>query len=118
MSFRTVRWRFGIGIAFVAFGIGALYAYQRPWRQYGSMEGYDNIPLPEDYQQPGEFVFARLMYPQHPQSRFGGRGWGRDWREGFTSWTQDYPRADRHFLMALRRLTRLNARSVEQPVNH
>jgi hypothetical protein len=117
MSFRTVRWRFGIGIAFVAFGIGALYAYQRPWRQYGSMEGYDNIPLPEDYQQPGEFVFARLMYPQHPQSRFGGRGWGRDWREGFTSWTQDYPRADRHFLMALRRLTRLNARSVEQPVN-
>jgi hypothetical protein len=117
MSFRTARWRFGIGIAFVAFGIGALYAYQRPWRQYGSMEGYDNIPLPEDYQQPGEFVFARLMYPQHPQAKFGGRAWGRDWREGFTSWTQDYPRADRHFLMALRRLTRLNARSVEQPVN-
>jgi hypothetical protein len=32
-------------------------------------------------------------------------------------WTQDYPRADRHFVLALRRLTRLQVRSVEQPVN-
>ncbi len=32
-------------------------------------------------------------------------------------WTQDYPRADRHFLRAMRRLTRIHARSVEQPVN-
>ena len=40
-----------------------------------------------------------------------------DWREGGTSWTQDYPRADRHFAQALRRLTRVNVRSVEQPVN-
>jgi hypothetical protein len=32
-------------------------------------------------------------------------------------WTQDYPRADRHFVLALRRLTRLHVRSVEQPVN-
>ena len=32
-------------------------------------------------------------------------------------WTQDYPRADRHFLLAVRRLTRINARSVEQPVD-
>jgi hypothetical protein len=32
-------------------------------------------------------------------------------------WTQDYPRADRHFLLAVRRLSRIDARSVEQPVN-
>src|SRR5271169_1867163 len=32
-------------------------------------------------------------------------------------WTQDYPRADRHFVQAVRRLTRLHVRSVEQPVN-
>src|SRR5579863_9805674 len=60
------------------------------------------------------------MYPQSPYARFGGRGFrfgGADWREGGTSWTQDYPRADRHFAMALRRLTRVNVRSVEQPVN-
>src|SRR5580704_13787272 len=116
MSSRTARWQFGIGIGLVF--VTTLFAYQRPWRIYPSMEPYDDIPLPPDYQDHAEFVFARLMYPPHPQARFGGwrRGYG-DWREGGTSWTQDYPRADRHFLMALRRLTRLNARSVEQPVN-
>src|SRR5579863_7270348 len=60
------------------------------------------------------------MYPQSPYARFGGRGFrfgGADWREGGTSWTQDYPRADRHFAMAMRRLTRVHVRSVEQPVN-
>src|SRR5580698_8113248 len=34
-----------------------------------------------------------------------------------SSWTQDYPRADRNFLQALRRLTRMHTRSVEPPVN-
>jgi hypothetical protein len=59
------------------------------------------------------------MYPQHPRARFGGyrRFGGGDWREGGTSWTQDYPRADRHFAQALRRLSRIHVRSVEQPVN-
>jgi hypothetical protein len=53
---------------------------------------------------------------------FGGRGgFGRfgmmDWRLGRSSWTTDYPRADRHFAQALRRLTRIHVRSAEQPVN-
>jgi hypothetical protein len=114
MSLRTAwRWA-GIGIAFIT----ALYAYQRPFRVYQSMEGYDDIPLPPDYQDRAEWIFARLMYPQHPEARFSRwRNRVGDWREGGTSWTQDYPRADRHFIQALRRLTRLNARSVEQPVN-
>src|SRR5450631_3455862 len=97
-----------------------LAAFQMPWRSYISMEPYDDIPLPVDYKVPSEWVFARLMYPQNPVGR-GGRGGfrrgNRDWREGGTSWTQDYPRADRHFATALRRLTRLDVRSVEQPVN-
>jgi hypothetical protein len=29
----------------------------------------------------------------------------------------DYPRSDRHFAVALRRLTRIHTRSVEQPIN-
>jgi len=29
----------------------------------------------------------------------------------------DYPRSDRHFSLALRRLTRIQTRSVEQPIN-
>ena len=91
-----------------------------PWRLYTSMEPYDDIPLPPDYQAKTEWVFARLMYPQNPNSPRRGGGFrrgNRDWRNGGTSWTQDYPRADRHFATALRRLTRLDVRSVEQPVN-
>jgi hypothetical protein len=70
----------------------------------------------------GEWVQARLMYPSHPNGILGGgfrrfRGGFSDWREGGTSWTQDYPRADRHFAQAIRRLTRVNARSSEQPAN-
>jgi hypothetical protein len=108
--------RIGAGIAFLT----TLYAFQRPFRVYQSLEAYDDIPLPVDYKEPAEWVQARLMYPPHPQARFTrGYRWGasRDWREGGTSWTQDYPRADRHFAMAVRRLTRVNVRSVEQPVN-
>jgi hypothetical protein len=95
-----------------------LLAFQRPFRVYRSMEPYDDVQLPSDYQEKTEWIFARLMYPQHPNARFG-RFWhtGFDWREGGTSWSQDYPRADRHFAQALRRLTRVHVRSVEQPVN-
>jgi len=102
--------------------LSAVYAFQRPFRQFTSMEGYDAIPMPPDWREKTEWVFARLMYPEHPNALFGG--WGRfgrrgllDWREGGTSWTQDYPRADRHFAQALRRLTRVHVRSIEQPVN-
>jgi hypothetical protein len=97
--------------------LGALFAFQRPFRQYPGVE-YDNFPLPPDYQQKTEFAFARLMYPQ-VAGRFRGFGsYGNgDWRRGLSIWTQDYPRADRHFSQAVRRLTRVDVRSVEQPVN-
>ena len=96
---------------------GMLAAFQMPWRVYISMEGYDDIPVPSDFQEKTEFVFARLMYPNNPVGRGGRRGNRGDWHQGGTSWTQDYPRADRHFAQALRRLSRVHVRSVEQPVN-
>jgi hypothetical protein len=94
----------------------------RPFRVYRSLELNDNVPLPPDYREQTEFVFARLMYPSHPYGLFSrSRGYAeiadRDWRMGGVSWTQDYPRADRHFTVVLRRLTRVHTRSVEQPVN-
>jgi uncharacterized protein DUF4159 len=97
--------------------VGALYAYQRAFRQYPGVE-YDDFPLPPDWQQPAEWAFARLMYPQ-VGGRFRGFGasGNGDWTHGVSIWTQDYPRADRHFSMALRRLSRVDVRSVEQPVN-
>src|SRR5580704_10162646 len=90
--------------------LGALYSYQRPFRQYPGVE-YENFPLPRDYQEKTEWVFARLMYPQ-VRGRFrgsGAYGYG-DWSRGSSIWTQDYPRADRHFAQAVRRLTRIHVR--------
>ena len=90
---------------------------QTPWHEYPAFE-YNDFPIPPDYQEKTEWAFARLMYPN---ARFGGRGFGRfggfggDWREGGRGifWTMDYPRSDRHFSVAIRRLTRLHSRSVE-----
>jgi len=94
--------------------ISALYAIQ-PFREYPGVE-YENFPVPPDYQEKTEWVFARLMYP--PVNRlYGGFAFLGDWREGASNWTMDYPRSDRHFSAALRRLTRIHARSVEQPMN-
>ncbi|HEX3877802.1 MAG TPA: DUF4159 domain-containing protein [Bryobacteraceae bacterium] len=111
------------GLAVVVFGlavIGAVYGFQNPFRQYRSYEPYDNVRLPDDWQDKTEWVFARLMYPEHPNALLARRfrfGMPWDWHEGGTSWTQDYPRADRHFVQALRRLTRISVRSVEQPTD-
>src|SRR5579862_6502927 len=95
--------------------VGTLAAFQRPFREYPGIE-YNNFPLPSDFQEKTEWTFARLMYPQ-TGGRFGFRRYGGDWTKGYSMWTQDYPRADRHFLRAVRRLTRIHTRSAEQPVN-
>jgi hypothetical protein len=76
----------------------------RPFREYRGWEYY-GFPLPNDAETPGEWVFARLIYRAVPT--FRGRG---------VNWTIDYPRSDRHLVGAVRRLTRVQARSVEQPV--
>ncbi|HEY8520451.1 MAG TPA: DUF4159 domain-containing protein [Gammaproteobacteria bacterium] len=84
-----------------------------PFREYPGIEYYA-FPLPHDYDQPAEWVLGRLMYPDSPFTRWS---FGGDWRLGGTTWTTDYPRADRHIAEMVRRLTSVNARSVEQPVN-
>jgi hypothetical protein len=96
--------------------LGATYAFQRPFREYPGVE-YENFPLPPDAHEKTEWVFARLMYPPYSGGRGFGYRYSRDWTHGGSNWTIDYPRSDRHFTQALRRLTRVHARSVEQPVN-
>jgi hypothetical protein len=88
--------------------LSVLYA-QMPFRQYPGWEYYD-FPLPPDWQEKSEWVFARLIYPGVQDG-----GWRR--RRGDNNWTIDYPRSDRHLAAAVRRLTRIHARSVEQPVS-
>jgi hypothetical protein len=74
---------------------------QKPFKEYPAVEYY-NFPLPPDYQEKTEWVFGRLIYPAIVD---------------YPRWTMDYPRSDRHFSAALRRLTRVHARSVEQPIS-
>jgi hypothetical protein len=93
----------------------ALYAIQRPFREYPGVE-YEKFPLPRDFQEKGEWTFGRLMYP--PVGRmYGGFELYGSWLEGGSNWTMDYPRSDRHLAQAVRRLTRIQARSVEQTIN-
>jgi len=94
--------------------VGVLYGFQRPFREYPSIE-YGLVPRPPDWQEKTEWAFARLMYPPGPNDGYRGRFDG-DWRKGLSLWTQDYPPGDREFSKALRRLTRIHVRSVEQCV--
>lgn len=98
----------------LALGAGVLRS-QTPFRQYPQIErDEDSGALPPDYRKPGDFILGRLMYPPNELgSRFGSD----DWKHGDSAWTIDYPDGDRNFLRVLRRLTTIDARSVEQPVD-
>jgi len=107
--------RAGAVIATSLLALTVVYATQKPWREYPGVE-YTKFPLPADYREPTEWAFARLMYP--PVGRYyGGFEFMGSWKEGASNWTMDYPRSDRHLTTAIRRLTRVHARSVEQPVD-
>ncbi|MBV8846892.1 MAG: DUF4159 domain-containing protein [Bryobacterales bacterium] len=88
-------------------GWGALQA-QKPFREYRAAE-YEDFPLPPDYEQKTEWTRARLKYPGLWNLHGIGEG-------GPLNWTIDYPRSDRHLLQGIRRLTRIDTRSVEQVV--
>ena len=88
---------------------------QQPFREYPAME-YGNFPVPKDFARKAEWTRARLRYPDtqgYPDamlvyadgSPFPGY------------WTMDYPRSDRHLLEGVKRLTRIDSRSVEQVVS-
>lgn len=110
----------GIGCAAVFLGtifLGTMSAFQKPFKEYSGTEYFKGeIPLPPGWTDKTDFAFARLMFPGGPLDGYYPRFQG-DYHHGLSLWTQDYPRADRHFLEAVRRLTRVNARSVEQVVD-
>jgi hypothetical protein len=94
------------------FGLAAwsmLWA-QKPFKEWPAIE-YENFAIPPDGATPHEWVRARLRYPDivgYPNNlsarNFDFAGY----------WTMDYPRSDRHLLEGVRRLTRIDARSLEQ----
>jgi hypothetical protein len=59
-----------------------------------------------------EFAWSRLRYTP----AYNGYGFGR-FGFGGGSWSRDYPKADRQFLLAMNRLTRIQGRSYEQVVD-
>jgi hypothetical protein len=72
--------------------------------------------------QPGdekaEFYWSRLRYTSSGYGSGGyGYGYGGGFGFGFFGWSRDYPKADRQFLMALKRLTRIEMRPTEQVVD-
>src|SRR5437764_431309 len=88
--------------------VSAVFAFQRPFRVYTTVEGYDRYPIPRDYLDKSEWVFGRLMYPPVPRMN-GGFEMAGSWTEGGSNWAMDYPRSDRHLSEAVRRLTRVHA---------
>ncbi len=93
------------GVTLVLAGASRVYGFQRTanW-------GYQ----PEQSNDKAEFAWSRLSYTSSMTS-YGGYGRGGYGRGG--SWSRDYPKADRQFLIALKRLTRVQGRATEQVVN-
>jgi Domain of unknown function (DUF4159) len=90
---------------------GNSYQYQNPGSFFP--QGYSSYDFSRTSKEPSEFYWSRLRYTSRVDmyGGFGGyRGYGG-------SWSRDYPKADRQFLMALKRLTRIEARPTEQVVD-
>jgi hypothetical protein len=79
---------------------------QQSYDEYGAREAFSSSDSDNGK---NEYSWSRLRYSMDSGS---SRGFGR-----FASWSRDYPKADRQFLIALKRLTRINARPVEQVVD-
>src|SRR5215471_11054626 len=99
--------------------VATLYAFQKPFKEFSGTEyRVGNIPLPQGWDEKTDFAFARLMFPGGPLDGYQLTGrFDGDYHRGLSLWTQDYPRADRHFSQAVRRLTRVHVRSVEQVID-
>jgi hypothetical protein len=97
-------------LLFSTIGPLVILGFQARQSQNYEWEMQDPVDDPADASVQGEFTFGRLRYGASGYGRGRGRG-----RRG--SWGTDANRADRLFSVALRRLTRVHTRSVEQVIN-
>jgi hypothetical protein len=95
-------------LAFVLIGLlltSGMHAFARnKWWKYES-EMQDPINDPPDANRPAEFAFARMRYRSSTDG-FRGMRWGIDANKG-----------DRLFIVALRRLSLIDAQSIEEVVD-
>src|ERR1700680_18163 len=108
--------RISVLLLLVGAGTGLLAlqrgGYQQPEDQYGNARTYFGDASDSDNGK-SEYSWSRLHYSSAGgYGGYGGYGYGRG-----GSWSRDYPKADRQFLIALRRLTRIQARPTEQVVD-
>ena len=100
--------RFAMAAVAAATCCGAIWALQQT-----ADFGFGNDDSPTNVKT--EFYWSRLAYSSrlsyasNTQSFGGGGRW-------FNSWSRDYPKADRQFLIAMHRLTRIDGRPTEQVV--
>src|SRR5580658_2444826 len=100
-----MRVRSAMALLLAGFAAWGVLRAQKPFREYEAIE-YESFQLPSDYREQHEWTRARLKCPGINR---GSRSW--------LNWTMDYPRSDRHLLQGIRRLTRIDTRSVEQVVD-
>jgi hypothetical protein len=112
-----MRFRSALLVIVAALCAWGVLRAQRPFKEYQATE-YTDFPLPADHDNKTEWTRARLKYDSVYGNRGGfGGGFGRRRGGGLDlNWTIDYPRSDRHLLEGVRRLTRIDTRSVEQVV--
>ncbi len=92
-----------LGLGLLLTGAAHLFAANR-WAKY-EREMQDPIDDPPDANVPAEFAFGRLRY-RSPQDGFRRARWGTDANKG-----------ERLFIIAMRRLSLINAQSIEQIVD-
>jgi hypothetical protein len=111
-----MRWRAAFLVGFLVLAAFGVLRAQKPFKEYPGVE-YEDFPLPPDYANKTDWTRARLRYPSFHGDAGPGYRYGGYRRRGDFAWTTDYPRSDRHLLEGVRRLTRIDTRSVEQVVD-
>ena len=106
-----MRLRTALAVGILGLAAWGVLRAQKPFKEWPAIE-YEGFELPGDYQDRHEWTRARLRYsditgyPTHSYYlNFPG------------FWTMDFPRSDRHLLAGVRRLTRIDSKSVEQVVS-
>lgn len=100
------RFVFAALIATALLGLAQIGSGQRRWQMY-EREMQNPANDPPDAWEETEFAFARLRF----------RSYQDGYRRGHARWGTDANKCDRQFIVGLRRLTRVNARSVEHIVD-
>ncbi len=115
-----MRLRTAFAVVMASLGVWGVLLAQKPFREYEGREynidEREKFPLPADWDQKTDWARARLRYPATGTLHHWYDPFGNPVDGGPLNWTIDYPRSDRHLLAGIRRLTRIDARSVEQVV--